>query len=506
MGGQALYHGKFIDTGFTLPFYKQMLDKKACSKIWSPLTQSFITPSSSYNQYISDVTHCQLIMGNAESAVVQKRLARFRPEHRPMVEGVFDRLRDNVVPQKITENTLTFEMLQSSMCLLTKDSMIRRSYQSMCSIAFEPTRKSAKVSMTAASGVHREQLVIFLADTLQGTAEEQAPLVMAMCQNEAFDKVVTNEQVTEFLQDLITAIVQIIVHKKLLQGWKSDKMGDGSQGINLLAQQMFSELKTTEQGNYDVTCLEDWLFRVPQISLYLQMLVAEGLAVWQNSQPVQPLLPPCQKTSWKDLQSLFDIPTLMFLAAQLPDRYSAPWRLVFSTLVHGESFTRMIAGLRTCGPTLLLIKDTKGYVFGGFASISWEVKPQFQGDSRCFLFSVFPRLSVYSATGYNQHFMYLNQNQHTMPNGLGMGGQHSYFGLWLDSDFGHGHSRARPKCTTFGSPQLSGDENFILDSMEIWAVGKASEPEEPFRGGPAGVLWIVVMLHAPRALEFECTN
>ncbi|XP_077568016.1 MTOR-associated protein MEAK7-like isoform X3 [Stigmatopora nigra] len=284
-------------------------------------------------------------MGNAESAVVQKRLTRFRPEHRPMIEGVFDRLRGNVVAQKLTENTLTFEMLQSSMCILTKDSMIRRSYQSMCSIAFEPTRKSAKVSMTAASGVHREQLVIFLADTLQGTAEEQAPLVMAMCQNEAFDKVVTNEQVTE-------------------------------------------------------------------------MLVAEGLAVWQNSQPVQPILPPCQETSWKDLLSLLDIPTLMFLAAQLPDRYSAPWRLVFSTLVHGESFTRMIAGLRKCGPTLLLIKDTRGYVFGGFASISWEVKPEFQGDSRCFLFSVFPRLSVYSATGYNQHFMYLNQNQHTMPNGL----------------------------------------------------------------------------------------
>ncbi|XP_077568015.1 MTOR-associated protein MEAK7-like isoform X2 [Stigmatopora nigra] len=340
-------------------------------------------------------------MGNAESAVVQKRLTRFRPEHRPMIEGVFDRLRGNVVAQKLTENTLTFEMLQSSMCILTKDSMIRRSYQSMCSIAFEPTRKSAKVSMTAASGVHREQLVIFLADTLQGTAEEQAPLVMAMCQNEAFDKVVTNEQVTE-----------------VGKGWKSDKMGDGSQGINLLAQQMLSELKTTEQGNYDVTCLEDWIFRVPQISLYLQMLVAEGLAVWQNSQPVQPILPPCQETSWKDLLSLLDIPTLMFLAAQLPDRYSAPWRLVFSTLVHGESFTRMIAGLRKCGPTLLLIKDTRGYVFGGFASISWEVKPEFQGDSRCFLFSVFPRLSVYSATGYNQHFMYLNQNQHTMPNGL----------------------------------------------------------------------------------------
>ena len=60
----------------------------------------------------------------------------------------------------------------------------------------------------------------------------------------------------------------------------------------------------------------------------------------------------------------------------------------------------------------------------------------------------------------------------------GMGGQHGYFGLWLDSDFGKGHSRARPKCTTYGSPQLSGEEDFTLDSMEVWAVGQPPEPEE----------------------------
>lgn len=60
----------------------------------------------------------------------------------------------------------------------------------------------------------------------------------------------------------------------------------------------------------------------------------------------------------------------------------------------------------------------------------------------------------------------------------GMGGQHGYFGLWLDSDFGRGHSRARPKCTTYGSPQLSAEEDFSLESMEVWAVGKPSEPED----------------------------
>ncbi|XP_026168189.1 MTOR-associated protein MEAK7 isoform X2 [Mastacembelus armatus] len=364
---------------------------------------------------------------------------------------------------------------------LAPDPMVRRVYQCMCSIdpAMAVPTPSGKTSISAVSGVNREQLVIFLADMLRGTAEERAPLVEAMCQNGAEPAmVVTCEQVAEFLQDLISAIVQILVHRGRLQGWKPERMGDGSLGVKVLAEQLCSELKPSDQGVCDVACLEDWVFRVSQVSLYLEMLVAEGLNVSLPSRPAPTLLPPCKDTPWKDLRYLLDLPTVMFLAPQLPDSYSAPWRLVFSTRLHGESFTRMVAGLTKRGPTLLLIKDTKGHVFGGFASHNWEVKPQFQGDSRCFLFTVFPRLRVYTATGYNQHFMYLNQNQQTIPNGLGMGGQHGYFGLWLDSDFGCGHSRARPKCTTYGSPQLSGEEDFTVDSVEVWAVGKPPEPVE----------------------------
>ncbi|XP_075017611.1 MTOR-associated protein MEAK7 isoform X6 [Calonectris borealis] len=97
------------------------------------------------------------------------------------------------------------------------------------------------------------------------------------------------------------------------------------------------------------------------------------------------------------------------------------------------------------------------------------------GDNRCFLFSVFPSLAVYTYTGYNDHYMYLNHGQQTMPNGLGMGGQHGYFGLWIDSDYGKGHSKAKPRCTTYNSPQLSAKEDFTLDAMEVWAVGDLPE-------------------------------
>ncbi|KAM4733453.1 LOW QUALITY PROTEIN: MTOR-associated protein MEAK7-like [Anableps anableps] len=359
----------------------------------------------------------------------------------------------------------------ASMGALAPDSMVRRVCRCLCSIDPGQAAPGKAGRAAAAPGVDREQLVVFLADVLRGTAEERAPLVMVMSHDAAgLPEAVSCEQVAAFLEDLIAAVVQISTSRGRLQGWRPEQMGDTALGVKLLAEQMCSELRPSDQGTCDVSCVEDWVFRVSQVSLYLEILVAEGLGVSLSCRTPPPLLPPCGDTPWKGLKVLLDVPTLMFLAPQLPDGCGAPWRLVFSTHLHGESFTKMASGLLRHGPTLLLIRDTRGHVFGGFASQAWELKPQFQGDSRCFLFSVFPTLRVYTATGYNEHFMYLNQHQQTMPNGLGMGGQHDYFGLWLDCDFG-GHSRARPKCTTYGSPQLSGDEDFAL-VVEVWAVGK----------------------------------
>lgn len=58
-------------------------------------------------------------MGNAESVVVQKRLTRFRPEERPVVEGVFDRLQAGAgassgAPGKV----VTLEMLKVRLYLI----------------------------------------------------------------------------------------------------------------------------------------------------------------------------------------------------------------------------------------------------------------------------------------------------------------------------------------------------------------------------------------------------
>lgn len=123
-------------------------------------------------------------------------------------------------------------------------------------------------------------------------------------------------------------------------------MGDGSLGVKLMAEQMCSELKPSgekdiqmfketkrwmliltislryylDQGSCDVSCLEDWIFRISQVSLYLEMLVAEGLNVSLSGWPAPTLLPPCRETPWKELKCLVDIPILMFLTPQVRKR------------------------------------------------------------------------------------------------------------------------------------------------------------------------------------------
>lgn len=70
----------------------------------------------------------------------------------------------------------------------------------MCSIdpGLAAPAASGKTSTSPVSGVGREQLLIFLADTLRGTAEERAPLIMAMSHcGKGAATLVSCEQVSE---------------------------------------------------------------------------------------------------------------------------------------------------------------------------------------------------------------------------------------------------------------------------------------------------------------------
>jgi hypothetical protein len=66
----------------------------------------------------------------------------------------------------------------------------------------------------------------------------------------------------------------------------------------------------------------------------------------------------------------------------------------------------------------------------------------------------------------------------TLPNGLGMGGQLDYFGMFIASDFQRGHSRANPLSTTYQNPPLASGEEFELDCVEVIRVRESQLDEE----------------------------
>lgn len=57
---------------------------------------------------------------------------------------------------------------------------------------------------------------------------------------------------------------------------------------------------------------------------------------------------------------------------------------------------------------MLIIKDKEGYIYGGYASQSWERHADFYGDMKSFLFQLYPKASIYRPTGANNNIQWVS--------------------------------------------------------------------------------------------------
>ncbi|NWX86153.1 TLDC1 protein, partial [Nothoprocta ornata] len=428
-------------------------------------------------------------MGNAESSTYHNHLSRFLPEEQTDIDGVFDTLSGSrgtagAKNGKAVKKTVSLTALQARKSIIYEalpEQMTVQLYNGMKSIDLSGKSSGPREQIA------KEQFVIFMSNLLKGNADEKITIIMRMISKA--EGPVKGKQIQEFTEHLIMSLVHVLNYRKELKGWNLENTRDYASGVKALASQLLSELKLADgkkpvghqllEATFDQNVIEDWVYRVPQISAFLSVVIRQGFQVL-HSTPDQAtdivnLIPGCKGIKGRGLTSLFDIPSIIYINSHLPTELQHKWQLLFSSRVHGESFSQLCGHIVNKGSCIIILKDLDGFIFGGFASQSWEVLFLFAGDNKCFLFSVFPSLAVYTCTGYNDHYMYLNHGQQTMPNGLGMGGQHDYFGLWIDSDYGKGHSKAKPRCTTYNSPQLSAKEHFTLDAMEVWAVGDIPE-------------------------------
>lgn len=190
------------------------------------------------------------------------------------------------------------------------------------------------------------------------------------------------------------------------------------------------------------------------------------------------LLPNCEGLiNTPQFPAFIDISQIIFINSNLPIECKNKWRFLFSSQMHGESFSTFLGRILNQGSTVIVIEDSNGFVFGGFAPAEWSLCPNFVGNGDSFLFTLKPKMRSFESTSFNDHYQYLNLHQQTMPNGLGMGGQFDYWGLWIDSDYGVGMSSE--SCTTYRNYiQLSSGKEFKIKNLEVWGVGEIPEREE----------------------------
>ncbi len=155
---------------------------------------------------------------------------------------------------------------------------------------------------------------------------------------------------------------------------------------------------------------------------------------------------------------------------------------LYTSLSDGLSFNRLQnALLGYGGPTLLLIRETRGGVFGAFTASSWKESKDFYGNSDCFLYQLLPTTAIYRPSGNETNYMYCNSEARSrgydgLSHGIGFGGTVGQPRLFLNEAFDA--CVASSQDLTFESGPLlprTGEgglrKYFEIESLEVWGVG-----------------------------------
>lgn len=160
--------------------------------------------------------------------------------------------------------------------------------------------------------------------------------------------------------------------------------------------------------------------------------------------------------------SLLQEDVVWAMRSHIPMRFKYhDWKMVFSTAMHGTSLLTFYKHLEAKSPTVLVIRDSDGHLFGGFVSQAWHVSKTFFGTGESFLFSIAPTFAVYTWTGADDFYCIGKRDFLAM----GGGGTSGRYGLWLDSELSAGTSEV---CKTFLNRRLSLNEEFNCSLVEVY--------------------------------------
>uniref|UniRef100_A0A6N2LL04 Oxidation resistance protein 1 n=1 Tax=Salix viminalis TaxID=40686 RepID=A0A6N2LL04_SALVM len=147
------------------------------------------------------------------------------------------------------------------------------------------------------------------------------------------------------------------------------------------------------------------------------------------------------------------------------------WLLLYSTWRHGISLSSLYRrSTLWSGPSLLVVGDRKGAVFGGLVEAPLRpTNKKYQGTNSTFVFTNTPGHPViFRPTGANRYYTLCSTDFLAM----WCGGR---FALYMDSDLLNGSSSVSE---TYGNPCLAYTEDFEVKEVELWGFVYGSKYEE----------------------------
>eukprot|EP01017_Pseudomicrothorax_dubius_P018781 TRINITY_DN20718_c0_g1_i1.p1 TRINITY_DN20718_c0_g1~~TRINITY_DN20718_c0_g1_i1.p1 ORF type:complete len:167 (+),score=20.82 TRINITY_DN20718_c0_g1_i1:64-564(+) len=148
----------------------------------------------------------------------------------------------------------------------------------------------------------------------------------------------------------------------------------------------------------------------------------------------------------------------------LPSFYKTKsWSLAYSRTRDGTSLHSLYRNLKNVRENVLVLRDSKGVIFGAFCTEAWIPSRSFFGTGETFLFTFGEKndhIEVFHWSSKNLFFMFADFD------GFGLGADPD-FGLFVDKELLKGRSA---RCATYENAILASAFEFEISKLEIWAL------------------------------------
>ena len=119
---------------------------------------------------------------------------------------------------------------------------------------------------------------------------------------------------------------------------------------------------------------------------------AEGMVV-----PPKHLVPDGPFPGMTSKSELINEELVRCLTSAVPPRFRhSTWNLIYSTNKHGISLQTLYRKAAGVVPTILLVKDSSDFIFGGYCSEAWKMGPRFYGTGETFVFQLEVHPSIFT--------------------------------------------------------------------------------------------------------------